>query len=159
MFEHRLRVTDQMLAVQDWRLDILQQLLERLLPLDLRRTAEIVSIQIQEIEGIENEPILIAPCKFGLEFRKVRSPIVDDSRLPVDDRLAGEIERAGNQRKPLRPVQPVAGVDPPPSLVQVDLNPVTVVINLVQPIPLRRSGFEGRQLGLNESRHFRRLGA
>jgi hypothetical protein len=65
----------------------------------------------QEIEGVINQFVLPACGKFGLKFGEIGSPLVDDHHLPVDDGLAGDIEGTGDLGKPLRPVQPVAGVD------------------------------------------------
>jgi hypothetical protein len=84
---------------------------------------------------------------------------VDDHHFPVDDRLPGNIEGAGNDRKPFRPVQPVAGVELPLSLVQVDLYPIAVELDFMEPLVARwRFGFKGGELGLDESGHLRFLG-
>ena len=51
-------------------------------------------------------------------------------------------------------------VDLAPAFVQVDLDPVAVVLDFVEPlIPDRCLGFQGGELGLDESRHLRRAGA
>ena len=44
-------------------------------------------------------------------------------------------------------------------LVQMNLDPVTVELDFMEPlVALGRSGFEGGKLGLDESRHLRFLG-
>jgi hypothetical protein len=63
--------------------------------------------------------------------------------------LDGDVERTGNRREALRPVQPVADVGRPPALVQVDLEAIAIV--LVHGAN-RRLAPEGRELGPNESR-------
>jgi hypothetical protein len=65
---------------------------------------------------------------------------------------------AGNQENRL--VQSVAGEYLPSSPVQVDLDPVAVEFDFMEPLFAGgRLGFQGRKLGLNESRHLRFLGS
>src|SRR5687768_12598286 len=79
---------------------------------------------------------------------------MDDDHFPIDDRLAGKIEGTGNHRKALRPVQPVAGVDLLAAAVDVNLDAVTVELDLMKRlVALRRLGLQCCKLGLNEPRH------
>jgi hypothetical protein len=83
---------------------------------------------------------------------------MDHHHFAVDDRFAWNSERAGNFRKALGPVQPVAGKDLFPASVEMDLNAVTVVLDLVDPLlALRRFGLQGGELGFNEPRHLNTL--
>ena len=86
----------------------------------------------------------MARGELSLKFRKIGTAFVDDDHFAIDDRLAGNIHGAGDQGKPFRPVQPVAGEDFPPPLVQVDLDPVAVEFDFMKPlIPSRRAGLQG----------------
>jgi hypothetical protein len=74
---------------------------------------------------------------------------LDDHHLTIDDRLTGKIQGAGNDGEPFCPVQPVAREDLLPSLVEVNLNPVAVELDFMQPLrPLGRPGPQRSQLGL-----------
>lgn len=76
---------------------------------------------------------------------------MNDNRLAVDDSLAGEVERAGNNGDSLGPVQPVAGEDALLTAVDVNLHAVAVVLNFVQPLlALGGLGLQGGELGFNE---------
>jgi len=84
---------------------------------------------------------------------------MDDNNFSVEDGLAGDIQRAGNHGKPLRPVQPVAGEHLLFPLVEVDLDPVAVELDFVKPLVAgRRLGLQRGQLRLDDSRHCRRGG-
>ena len=90
-----------------------------MLALNLRKFSEI-PVPPQKIKGIEYQVVLIAPREFSLESGEISSAVFNDDHLPVGDSLSGNIQSAGNDGKPFRPVQPVAGVDLLPSPVQVD---------------------------------------
>jgi hypothetical protein len=160
VLEHFLAVPDQVLGINDRKLDAVfaKQFGQRLLSFDLREFSEI-TITPQKIEGVINQPVLMARGELSLKFRKICATFVDNDHFAIDDRLAGKIEGAGDQGKPFRPVQPVSGEDLPLPFVQVDLDPVAVEFDLVKPLrPDWHLGFQGRKLGLNESRHNRLLG-
>jgi hypothetical protein len=60
----------------------------------------------------------------------------------------------------LRPVEPFAGVDRQPALVEMDLKAVAVVLDLMQPaLAGWRLAPQRCELGRNESRYLRRLRA
>ena len=101
----------------------------------------------------------VARSEFGLEFGEIRATLVDDDHFAVEDRLTGNIQRAGDHGEALRPVQPVAGEYPLFSLVQMNLDPVTVELYFMKPLVAgRRLGLQRGQLRLDEARHFRRGG-
>jgi hypothetical protein len=70
-----------------------------------------IPVSPEKVEGIVDEPVLPSRGEFGLQFGEIGTPFMDHDHFPVDDGLAGNIERAGNNREALGPVQPVAGVD------------------------------------------------
>jgi hypothetical protein len=79
---------------------------------------------------------------------------MDDYDFPVDDCLTGNIQGAGNQGKSFGPIQPVAGVDLLLSSVHMNLDPVAVVFDFVNPLlSLGSLGLQGGKLGFNEPRH------
>ena len=47
-------------------------------------------------EGIEYQAVLATCGEFGLKLRKIGSAFVDDDDFPIDKRLSGDVERAGN---------------------------------------------------------------
>ena len=82
---------------------------------------------------------------------------MDDNHFSVEDRLLDwDIKCIGDNRKAVGPVVTVAGVDLG-TFVQVDLQAVAVIIDLVQPFAADGGlGFQRRESGRAESRHFRR---
>jgi hypothetical protein len=85
---------------------------------------------------------------------------VDDDDLSVEDRpLDRDIERIGDNGKAVGPVVTVAGIDRG-ALIEVDLQPVAVVLNFVDPLASDGCpGFQGGKLRRNKPGHFRRHGA
>jgi len=57
-----------------------------------------------------------------------------DHDFPVDDGFAWNVERAGNGREALGPIQPVSGEDLLPPFVQVNLDAVAVKLDLMKPL-------------------------
>jgi hypothetical protein len=136
VFEHFLSVADEMFGIDDRKkFDTVfaAQVRQRLLALDLGKLAEISSPP-GKVEGVINETVLIARSEVCLELREVGPCFMDDYYFPVDDRLTGNVERAGNNRKPLRPVQAIAGKNAALPLVQVDLDPVAVELDFMKPL-------------------------
>jgi hypothetical protein len=97
MFEHFLSVAGQMHAVKDRRSDAIlaQELRKSLLTLNLRDFSK-VAVTPEKIKGVEHQTVLSARGKFGLQFPKICSAFVNDDHFPINDRLTGNIERAGN---------------------------------------------------------------
>jgi hypothetical protein len=83
---------------------------------------------------------------------------MDDHYFPVDDGLAGDIEGTEDDGEALRPVEASAGIGFRLSSVPMELDPVAVVFDLVEPLVARGSlRAKGGELGLNEARHFRKI--
>ena len=153
---HLLSVADQVLGIDDRMPDVVfpEQVGEHSLALDLRKLAE-VAISPEQVEGVVDKTILLARGEFGLKFGEIRPPLVDDDHFAVEDRLTGNIQRAGDHGEALRPVQPVAGEYPLSSLVQMNLDPVTVELDFMEPLVAgRRAGLQRGQLRFDEPRHF-----
>ena len=89
-----------------------------------------------------------------MQFGKIRAAIVGNDHFPVDDGFSGNVERTGNHREALGPVQPITGEDLLPSPVDVDLDAVAVELDLMKPlVSLGSLGLQRCKLGLNEPRH------
>lgn len=113
----------------------------------------------EQVERVVDETILFTRCEFGLELGEIGAALMNDHHFTVEDRLTGDIQRACDHGKPLRPVQPVAGEHPLLPLVEMDLDPVTVELDFMEPpVAGRRLGLQRGQLRFDESRHFRRGG-
>ena len=122
---------------------------------NLRKFPEI-AVPPEQVECVVDQPVLSASSKLGLKLGEVGAALVDDDHFAVEDRLPGNIQRAGDHGEALRPVQPVAGEYPLFSLVQMNLDPVTVELDFVKPLVAgRRLGLQSGQLRLDEPRHFR----
>ena len=86
--------------------------------------------------------------------RRSWSAFMDDHYLAVDDGFAWYGERAGNLGKALGPIQTVASEDLLSSAVEVDLDAITIVLDLMKPLLAVGSlGLQRCELGLNEPRH------
>jgi hypothetical protein len=59
VFEHLLPDADQALAVEHRTFQPVDQCFEDALALDLRRAAQVQAVEVQEIEGVEDQPVLI----------------------------------------------------------------------------------------------------
>ena len=160
MSEHLLSVAGQVLGIDDRMPDVVfpEQLGEHSLALYLRKFPEI-AVSPEQVECVVDQPVLSARSEFGLEFGEVRATLLDDDHFAVEDRLTGDVQRASDHGEALRPVQPLAGEYPLLSLVQMNLDPVTIELNFMEPLVAgRRLGLQRSQLRLDERRHFRRGG-
>jgi hypothetical protein len=95
--------------------------------------------------------------EFAAECLEVGQPrITEDSGLPVDDRLAHlQLRRSvGDRRKLLGPVVSAAGIDGDFSIPNMDLSPVAIGLDLVNPLASGRRPLLQRGVAwLNEPRH------
>src|SRR3954451_21075701 len=116
--------------------------------------AEVYAVQPREIEGEENEAVLVASTKVRLKFGEVGALFVDDDHLPVHDGLTRDVEGPGNARKPVDPVVAVPGEGLTVVAVDVELDAVAVVFDFVNPLsPRRRFHLQVRKLGADKARH------
>jgi hypothetical protein len=135
VLEHLLSVAGQVLGVDHGMADVVfpEQVGEHPLALHLRKLPEI-AVPPEQVECVVDQPVLCASSEFGLEFGEIRATLVDDNHFAVEDRLTGDVQRTGDHGEALRPVQPVAGEYPLFSLVQMNLDPVTVELDFVEPL-------------------------
>jgi hypothetical protein len=127
-----------MLAVEDrcFQPVLLDQLLQQLFPSKLSHSAKVLAVEPQEIEGEENEAVLVASTQVGLKFGEVGALLMDDDDLAVDDRLPFDGEGAGNDREPVDPVMAVAGEGLTIVAVDVELDAIAVVFDFVNPLSI-----------------------
>jgi hypothetical protein len=120
------------------------------LALNLWQLAQ-VPVAPQQVEGVVDQPVLSARRQRCLQFGKVRTALVNDDYLSVDDGFAGDVQRGSDCGEALGLVQPAAGIDLLASLFEVHLDAVAVVFDFVKPLfALRRLGLQRRELGFNE---------
>jgi hypothetical protein len=60
VLEHLLPVADEVLGVDDRRFNSLDEVLQRGLALDLPRAAQVEAVQVQQVEGVEDQLVLPA---------------------------------------------------------------------------------------------------
>jgi hypothetical protein len=56
------------LGIQNGHFDIFEEVLQRALALDLASATQVEAVEVQEVEGLENQLVLSASSEFGLEF-------------------------------------------------------------------------------------------
>jgi hypothetical protein len=96
-----------------------KRLFQDALALDLGRTTQIEAFKKQQVEGVEDHVPLASGREGGLKLGEVGPAVLHDRRLAVEDRpLDRDVERAGNRRETLRPVQPGTGIGRHPALVR-----------------------------------------
>ena len=142
MCEHRRAVGCKMLAEPDRRIgrqpsrDGLQQILA----IQQRRLGEVAALAIHEVEGEIAEPIAPAGFQIGLQIVEAGNPGgVLDHDFAVDQRRAEPELRQSirDGAKARRPVESLAGQEPDAAPVDSGLNPVAVMLDLVDPVPGR----------------------
>lgn len=124
-----------------------------LAPIFQGHIAQIVAIEVQEIERDKVQVVLPAGDRLA-QFREVgQALVVEHNDLAVDDRAFGaEACRLLHQVAIFRrPVMPVTGVDPGAVLVDDELRAVAVELDLMNPVfTLRRLLHKGRHQWLDE---------
>jgi len=68
MLKHLLPVADEVVGIENRRFKFFEEVFQRDLALNLPSTAEVEAVQVQEVEGVENQSVLTTSSEFGLEF-------------------------------------------------------------------------------------------
>ena len=68
VLEHLLPIADEVFRIDNWRFNTFEEVFQRGLALNLPRTAQVEAVQIQQVEGVEDQSVLAASREFGLEF-------------------------------------------------------------------------------------------
>jgi hypothetical protein len=140
MLEHFLSVSGEMLRIEHGQVDVVvsEQVQEQLLAFDLGKLAE-VTISPKKIESRIDQPTLPASSKLGLKLGEVGTAFMDDHNLTVDDGLSGDSEGTGNLGETFGPVETTTGEGLLAIVVQMNLDPITVVFDFVDPLLALRS--------------------
>ena len=156
MPQHHLAVLLEMLAEAQRPVPAIQQGRQPVLARDERHRAEILAVEVEEVEQVVTEAVAAAGREVGLQRRKVRGAAgALDDQFAVEDRdLRRERgKRLGDRRaEAIGPVLAAAGQQLHVAAVDVRLQPVAVELDLVHPgVALRRLRFEGRERRRDEA--------
>src|SRR5579872_382005 len=132
------------------------QLVQKLLPADQRRFAQVESVEIETVEGVIGEPVESSLAEVGLQKRELGyAALVLDHQLAVDQRGArGQLsERFSNAvAELLRPIESAPGPEPNLVLLDMSLKPIAVELDLMQPFVAGRRRLRQRcEHRLNEA--------
>ena len=131
-----------------------QQALEPPLALQQRLSAQVPAVQMQQVEGEQHQRAGRTLAERRLQLREAADALlVQHDHLAVDDGSLGrQVLRPEWQIvEAMAPVVAVAGQQGRGTILQVQLDPIAVVLDLVQPLLAgRRAGCEGRQLWRHE---------
>jgi hypothetical protein len=114
--------------------DPLQEMLEPAFPRFQKVRPEIDATQFQQVEGVQEHPVVVGSAVEPLE---VGHPVeVAADRLTVQDQGARPKARhcLSDEREPVRPVVAPAGEQPDPVVLLPDDQPIAVVLDLVNPV-------------------------
>jgi hypothetical protein len=136
------------------------QILQRLLAGKQRGRAQVLAVQIQQVEGIEDESLIAPFRQIRLQGRKIRGPCPRlDHQFAVDDEGFGGQGAQGIRDlgpEAIGPVQPAARQQAHLLALQPRLQAIAVEFHLVQPFrPGGRRGPQGGKRGFDEIGHRR----
>jgi hypothetical protein len=132
-----------------------QQAFERALAFDQRCGAQVVPVEIEQIERVVDQlagAFLSELPAQRLEIRQAGGS--EHGGLAVDDQVTRGERFGGARDRPelLGPVVAAARIDPDPPVVDVHLGAIAVDLDLVQPVgTIGRARPQGRVAGLDES--------
>ena len=164
MAKHRLAVLQlDEVRIADFRRSLRQHLLQRTLALDQRQAAQIVPVEIEQVEGHVDQPVRVFLGELAPQRLEIRQAgLADHGRFAVDDQLPRR-KRLGcacDLAELLGPVIAAAGEDPDPAVVDMQLRAVAINLDLMQPVgPLGGALAQRRVAGRDEPRIGRGLGA
>src|SRR5215467_11497256 len=148
-----------MLAVPDRPASLADEAGQFRLALGQQQTREIAAVEMQEIEDIIDEAMAVARLERRLQTREAGATVlVLDHDLAVEQRGTRRKvgDGVGNVRKPLGPVQALAGEQLDLAAIEAGLHAVAVEFDLVHPVrAARRCGAEGCERRRQERRQAR----
>ena len=155
--EDRVAVAPEVLAEPDAAVVAIrsQELAERRFPLGQRRISEVEAIHEEQIERIEGEVARTAPQSFDQRPEAPSASLGQCNDFAVDQpRFQGEGGgRLGDRFEPLGPVEALPGAHGDAAVGDVELHPVAVIFDLVQPVRAgRRLVHGGREAGCDKGR-------
>jgi hypothetical protein len=129
MLEYCRAVADDVIVELDaWTGDPSQEILEPAPSLLQRQRPNVNAAQLQEVEGVEERPVVVSLAVEHLEVR--RAVTVADDRLSVEDQgaLTKGCHGLPDEREPARPVVAPTGEQPHPVVLFPDDRAVPVVL-------------------------------
>ena len=114
---------------------------------------QVDAAQLQQVEGVEEHPVVVSLAVELLEVRRAVGIAAD--RLAVEDQGARPQgrHRLPDEREPVRPVVAPAGEQPDPAVLLPDDHAVAVVLDLVNPVGSdRRLVGSGRNAWFDEAK-------
>jgi len=103
-----------------------------------RIRSEIVTVQFDQVEGVQENAFVMVPVANAIEQRD--AVVITGNRLPVDDARARAQpgQRLDDQREAVCEVIARAAVEPHLRAVLASYDPKPIVLDLVQPLAARR---------------------
>jgi hypothetical protein len=127
------------------------------------RAAQVVSVEIKQVEGMIDETVGVLFRELAPELLKVRQAgVAQYGGFPVDDQVVRRqcLRRLRDLVELLRPVIAAAGIDADPAVANVQLRAIAVDLDFMQPFgALGRLLAQRRVAWLDECGKGRRLGA
>jgi hypothetical protein len=130
-----------MVAVNDRACEpgLIEQHLQHTLALNLRRISQVEAFKEKKVEGVERHAPPSAAGERSLKLREVGAAILDDDDLAIEDgALDRDIETFRDEVKAVGPVVTIAGEDFHLTLVEMNLEPIAVEFDFVNPLVSRR---------------------
>jgi len=105
---------------------------------DLKRIApQVVAVQLDEVEGVEEDALVSAVVTDEIE--RGNAVVIASDRFAIDDARARAQagQRLDNQREAVGEIIAGAAIEPHPRPVLAGNNPKAIVLDLVQPLAAR----------------------
>ena len=136
--EDRVAVAPEVLAEADAAVVAIrsQELTERRFPLGQRRISEVEAVHEEQIERVQCEVARAAPQSFDQRPEAPRASLgqCDDFAINQPGHQREEGGSLGDRFKPLGPVEALPGAHGYAGVGDVELHPVAVIFDLVQPV-------------------------
>ena len=137
--------------------------MQHALALDQRRRPRVEAVEMQQIEGVVDHPIVAPALEVILQRREIRATAgVGRDQFAIEDELARRqtAQFRGNGGKPIGPVEPGAGIESHVPVAQVSLDAVAVELQFVhEAAGARHLVALRRQARFDEARERRWFGA
>jgi hypothetical protein len=100
MLKHLLPVTCEMFGVENRQFNVIftEQVEQCLLAFDLWQLAQVL-VAPEQVEGVIDQPVLSARRELCLQFGKVRTALVNDDDVSVDDGFTRDVRRSSDLSK------------------------------------------------------------
>src|SRR5690625_4136982 len=155
MAEYHLAIFLEMLAIANGSEAARDQLAQHLLAFDQRQGPQIMTVHVEEIEGVIDDAVILAGRQRGLESGEIRSPARPfDHQLTIEDRILEPKRRQSFRNafaKFFGPIEPAPREKLDPPVPNMRLQAIAIELDLVEPFGAFRRGLpERRQRRLDE---------